>query len=225
MIDKASSQDWARSVVEANPGSLNDPDGYLAHLRQVQNLAEIVVGNILEANPGIPLITKEISVAAGLHDIGMPRLKKKVFHGLEGARYIEQEGLERGVADSLKDVYRIAQMLRSHGFAPEYWQEPEFAGLRKEFEPLNTALLVPRTWQEVIVTYADMTNLGGERVTMEERIAESLERYSNDHRYADAKIVKVTKVAQPRMLQLARRVEALEQGELTTPEIFQYGFL
>ena len=46
----------ARSLVEANPGNLKDPDGYLAHLSQVHDIARDVVETINSKYPHIPLI-------------------------------------------------------------------------------------------------------------------------------------------------------------------------
>ncbi len=225
MIDKNSVQNWARSLVEANPNSLNSPDNYVRHIGQVYDLAEGVVRNIRAKYPNIPIISEEVSLASGLHDIGRPLKKDQTFHELRGANYVEQEGLEKGVAGSLRNIYRIAQMFRSHGFAYEFWQDKEYGESRKEFEPLEACLLIPRTWQESIVTYSDLASHNGERVKVEDRMSELLHRYENDPKYQKGTVVRAAKTAQNRVLELAERVEALEQGKLTEQDIARYGFL
>lgn len=225
MMNKNRIQTWARNLVEANPNTLNDPDNYIKHIGQVYDLAEGVVRNILARYPNIPIISEEVSLASGLHDIGRPLKKDQIFHGLRGANYTEKEGLEKGVATSLRDIYRIAQMFRSHGFTYEFWQDPECAELKSEFEPLESALLVPRTWQEAIVTYSDLASHNGKRIKVEDRMSELLQRYENDSTYQTGTVVKAAKTAQNRVLELAERVEALEQGRLTEQDIVRYGFL
>ncbi len=224
-MDKIEALDWAKALIEANPDNLKDPDKYLVHLASTYDLAEVVVGGIFSHYPGIPLVGEEVSAASGLHDIGRPLNKDQTFHELRGARHIEHEGLEKGVASSLRDVYRIAQMIRPHGFAYELWQDPECAGGREVFEPLETALLVPRTWQEAIVTYSDLASFNGERITVEKRMDELLERYENDPKYQAGAVVRAATAARNRVLELAERVEALEQGKLTEQDIARYGFL
>ncbi len=97
-----------------------------------------IIKNVISKYPKIPINKEEVSLASGLHDIGRPLQKEQIFHELRDARYIEQKGLEKGVAFSLTDAYRIAQMLRSHGFEYELWQDPSGTKLKEEFEPLNT---------------------------------------------------------------------------------------
>jgi len=225
MMNKSAVQNWARKLVEANPDNLNDPDDYFKHIGQVYDLAEGVVKNILARYPNIPLIGEEVSLASGLHDIGRPLQKDQIFHELRGANYTEQEGLEKEVAGSLRDIYRIAQMFRSHGFAYEYWQDSECAESRKEFEPLEASLLVPRTWQESIVTYSDLTSQDGERIKVKDRINELFNRHKNDPKYQNGIVVRAATAGLNRILELAERVEALEQGKLTEQDIVRYGFL
>ncbi len=226
MMDKKAVQSWARTLVAKNPNNLIDPDNYITHLGQVYDVAEGVVRNILEKYPNIPIIVGEVSVAAGLHDIGRPLQKDQIFHELRGANYTEQNGLEKGVAGSLKDTYRIAQMFRSHSFAYEHWQDQECVEKRKEFESLDVCLLIPRTWQEAIVTYSDLTSKNGERVEVKNnRFDETLQKYGADPRYQNLAVVKAIKAGINRVLELAVRVEALEQGKLTEQDISKYGFL
>jgi len=215
----------ARKLIEANPDNLNDPDNYINHLAQVYDLTKEVVTNIVAKYPNIPLIEEEISMASGLHDIGRPLQKDQTFHELRGAEYIEKKGLKEGVASSLKDICRVAQMFRSHGFAYEQWNDAECVKNKKEFEPLETCLIVPRTWQEAIVTYSDLISRNGERVDGEDKLNEVLQRYSGDPRYQDETVIRTINLGYNRILELEERVNALEQGKLTEQDIVRYGFL
>lgn len=223
-MDKTSIQEWARCLVEEYPDNLVDPDNYIMHLGQTYDITQEVVKNILTRYPKIPIIVKEVSLASGLHDIGRPLRKIQTFHELRSAIYVERNGLKKGVAGSLIEVYRIAQMLRSHGSVYEFWQDPEYGESRREFEPLDACLLIPRTWQEAIVTYSDLVSYNGERIKADERIREVLCRYSNG-KYQNELVVRASRNAQNRLLELAERVEALEQGKLTELDIARYGFL
>ena len=224
--NKQAVQNLARKLVEANPSNLNEPDNYVAHTGQVYDLAYGVVGNILAKYHSIPLNREEVSLASGLHDIGRPLQSDQIFHELRGAEYIEIEGLEStGFSASLRDRYRIAQMFRSHGCVYEFWQASECAEKRKEFEPLEDCLLIPRSWQEAIVTYSDLASHNGERIKVEDRMSELLNRYENDARYKDGIVVRVARAGLNRILELAERVEALEQGRLTEQDVARYGFL
>lgn len=222
MMNKNDVLAWARSLVDANPDTLSDPDGYLRHTAQVYDLAGGVVRNVLSRYPNIPLIAEEVLLGAGLHDIGRPLQRNQIFHEPRGARYAEQKGLEKGVAASPKDVCRIAQMFRSHGFAYEYWLDPDCSDLRKGIEPLESCLLVPRTWQEAIVAYSDLASHNGERIKIEDRLRELLQRYEKDPEYQDGRVVRAAK---NRILELSERVEALEAGRLSEEDIVGYGFL
>jgi len=216
---------WAQELIETNPNNLCSPDDYIKHVSQVYDTAKIVVGNILSKYPNISMNGEEVVLAAGLHDIGRPLNKDQIFHELRGANYVERGGLKRGVANSLKDIYKIAQMIRSHGAVYESWQESGCAERRKEFEPLEICLLIPRTWQEAIVTYSDLASLNSERAKVKDRLDELLQKYESNPKYQNRCILSAVKNSQSRLLRLAERVEALEHGKLTEGDICIYGFL
>jgi hypothetical protein len=102
--------------------------------------------------------------AAWLHDIGYaPQLDKLGFHPVDGARYVRQQGQER-----------LASLVAYHSGARFEAEERGLVEALTEFEPEDGPLLDA-------LTYADMTTgPAGERVDLEERIAEILERYPPD---------------------------------------------
>jgi hypothetical protein len=102
--------------------------------------------------------------AAWLHDIGYaPRLNRLGFHPVDGARYVRQQGQER-----------LASLVAYHSGARFEAEERGLVDGMAEFEPEDGPLLDA-------LTYADMTTgPAGQRVDLEERIAEILERYPPD---------------------------------------------
>jgi len=223
MLSKEQILNLAERLTTNNPGNVGPT--YLQHLTQVGDIAVEILGNIRRNNSSFSINFDEVASTAYLHDIGRPLAKEQGFHEFRGARFVEQNGIKEDIADSSKDIFRIAQVIRSHGFAFESWQEQGYSDLRKEFGSLDSNLLIPRTWQEAIIAYSDLASLGGKRVTMQERMGELLERYKKDPNFKDQRVVRVANAAYPQVLELGARVEALEQGKLTDGEIARYGFL
>jgi hypothetical protein len=99
--------------------------------------------------------------AARLHDVGYaPPLNRLGFHPVDGARYVREQGQER-----------LASLVAYHSGARFEAEERGLVDALAEFAledgPLLDALI-----------YADMTTgPAGQRVDLEERIAEILERY------------------------------------------------
>ena len=102
--------------------------------------------------------------AAWLHDVGYaPPLNRLGFHPVDGARYVRQQGQER-----------LASLVAYHSGARFEAEERGLVDALAEFQPEDGPLLDA-------LTYADMTTgPAGQRVVLEERIAEILERYPPD---------------------------------------------
>ncbi len=224
-MDKKGVIDLAKRLIDSNPGNLVNPDNYLRHLEGNYNVAGELVDKIVSKYPNIPLVKEEVSLAAGLHDIGRPLRKNQLFHELRGANYIEENGIKKGVTDSWRQIYRIAQMFRSHGFLYERWNNPDNSGFRKEFEPIETSLLLPRTWQEAIVTLSDFSNIDGERVNIDEKLEKTLARYEDDLKYRSDVVADSIRAGRDRVYMLNERVKALSEGKLQEGDILKYGFL
>ena len=149
--------DLANELISENPGNLHSPEGYLSHLRDTYTIAGEIVDDAISIYPelGEYLNKEEVALAGGLHDIGRPLQENQLFHELRGAQYIEQYGLEKGVADSIVDIYRIAQMFRPHYVVAEQYADPENKNDLNNIELIDSALLIPRTWQEAIVIFSE----------------------------------------------------------------------
>ncbi|PIN75788.1 hypothetical protein COV17_03525 [Candidatus Woesearchaeota archaeon CG10_big_fil_rev_8_21_14_0_10_36_11] len=230
MIDKTSILHFARNIIDKNPGNVRRAESLVQHLHLSYDIAETVIKNAVRHYPNIPLNLREISAAAGLHDIGRPFQADQTFHELRGARYVEEHGVEEGIAQNDNDNYRLAQMFRPHAFVYEFWHDSACTEKRKEFGPIDPILLLPRTWQEAIVTYADLANKSEERISVQERISGLVKKYTQDPTLAGSGpmgevTIRAVIAARDRVFSLAQRVEALEAGTLSDREIDRYGFL
>jgi hypothetical protein len=235
MMDKNSICNYIMKLVKENEeyeDNIKDFENFMKHSIGTYEMAERIIRNIRANYPKIPIIEEEIETAAGLHDIGKVFNENPIFHELRGAKYIEEKGLGE---NSQKDIWRIAQMIRSHGHVYECWKHPSCFFWRKEFESdellvkTPEVILIPRRWQEVIVTYVDLVNYKGERVKVEDRLNDVInrykERYKNHDDIISKIIVETVSEGFDRMLNLAERVEALENGKLTERDILIFGFL
>jgi hypothetical protein len=214
-------------LLDDHPDSILS-DGYLGHLEGVANAAQETTLAILAKVPQISSLLKEeeVVLAAALHDVGRVLDNDQLFHELRGAVYIEQKGLKQGVASFSVDVYRIAQMFKSHYMVSEQFDDPANVEQKEPFKNLDSALLIPRSWQEAIVVYSDVRVVGGKPATVEEGIADVKARYSSDPKYmSNTSVLRSFEKGLPRVIEICDRVEKLKNGTLNDAEIMQYGFL
>ncbi len=204
-------------------------DDYLTHLADAYAIAGETTDDICGKYPELRsyLNAEEIALAGGLHDIGRPLRKNQLFHELRGAAYIEEYGLEKGVAETTVDVFRIAQMFRPHFLVAEQFYDPENENEIAEFQSLrNSPLLMPRTWQEAIVAYSELKNIRGKKISVQNRIADIKKRYTNNPKYnSNTSLLRAMDQGLSRIIATCERVEKLKHGEMTEPQIFRYGFL
>jgi len=214
-------------LVKKNPGNVDSQ--FLAHSKDSYVIASEIVEKIISKYPPLSkkLNKREVALAAGLHDIGRPFQNNQLFHELRGAKYIEEHGLKIGISDNQETVNKIAQMFRPHLVVAEQFEDPENQGESNEFRPIDSLLLLPRTWQEKIVVYSELTNRNGKRMTIQERIDDLQERYSpgSDWAKSNPSVTRAMQKGIPRVLSTCKKVEMLMQGKLTEQEIAQYGFI
>ncbi len=220
--------DLAKRLMGENPDVMKSPENYLFHLADTDKIAEEVVINATSRYPGLNahLNSEEIALAGGLHDIGRPLKENQTFHELRGAKLVEERGLELGIATSQVDLYRIAQMFRSHYVVAEQFADDDNSEERREFDTLDPMLLVPRTWQEAIVIYSELSNINGGQINFKDRIEDIQARYS-DQKWSktNPSLVRAMETGLPRVLRVCERVQALREGTLSEGEIARYGFL
>lgn len=144
--------DWAASHAEEMLAPLGDR---WRHTLSVVDRAKAVTAVVAAGDAG-PLIA-----GAYLHDVGYaPELVETGFHPLDGARHLRRLGHER-----------VARLVAHHSAAVH---EAELRGLGKELGEFDRE----RVEVEEALVFCDVTTgPRGERMTLEERVAEVLSRY------------------------------------------------
>lgn len=218
-----------KDVVDRHPGNLKTPEGFLTHSKDsAEIMIELLDRVFFHYNEEFQfnLDKDEIIAASYLHDIGRPLQQDQLFHELRGARYIENNGVDMGVASTSKQLYRMAETLRSHFVVSEQFRMPELADKKADFEHLDPDLLLPITWNQAFLVYAELSNIGGKKVTFTERMDELKERYSSPNSgYRDPLFLKAFTAGEERIRRTCQRVEDLAEGKIPVEEIKRYGFL
>lgn len=147
-------QAWAEALARRQLDSMSDR---LLHTQSVAAQAR-------SASPTIKALDRPLlEAAAWLHDIGYgPEVAKTGFHALDGARYLELQGAPS----------RLVNLVANHSCArfeaDERGMLPELQTYELEEGPVADALI-----------WADMTTgPTGRTVTVEDRLAEILHRYT-----------------------------------------------
>ncbi len=161
---------------------------------------------------------EEAYIAGMLHDVGKcftTDKKTRTFHEIIGARYIAERGLIWGISDSQEQCYKLAQIARSHGIVSEQFQlarqgEPSLQQWLPGLEDTNPELLLPKTWEEIIITYADLRNIELKEVSFEYRLADIEER---DRKTCNPRL-RAIEIAKPRLLQIKEDIEYALQESL-----------
>jgi len=220
-------QEWHKQLISIYPGRILKPEGFLRHNQLTGEIAREAVVALLDYHPRLSsrISKDEVYLAGALHDIADPVHEKSTFHELYGAQMIEQN-----VNVGPYDVrMKIAQMVRPHFVVSEEFADPAYdlSDEKKPFLNIDPQKLIPRTWQEQIVAWADLVNSKQKRVTYEERLADIRNRYENDPSYIklNPDLARVMQTALPRLESLCKRVESLLVGKLDEKVIMEYGFL
>ena len=162
----------------------------------------------------------ELCVAGYFHDIGRCFTKDKknaTFHEIVGARYVEANGVRLGLTDSQEQCDSIAQTLRSHFVVYEQFVMPEYAEWLPGLRDTNPELLLPKSWNELIITYSDLINLNNKRINFEDRVTDIKER---DRKNSNPRL-KAVKKAEPRLYKIKDVVEtAIQNGYIDTTKYY-----
>lgn len=213
-----------RLVLEDYKGSLGKPENFLRHTELTYEIAGETTDRILKHYPSFrSMFSKElIEAAGGLHDIGRPLRRDQRFHGIRGAKYIKDNWKEIGIADSEHIVDVIVQMFLPHGLAYEEFTEPKNVGMRKEFGSVDTSYLLPNTWQEAIIVYADGKNDGRNVISIEERFESAMKKYlANREHLGFYKMLKTG--GMERMYKVCKSVMDFSEGKLDEEQIRHSG--
>lgn len=226
-VEEARKRKILENIIDEHPGTLQDPKGFLTHSYDSAVIIKEILDKAIHYYPESFkfMDRKEIEIAAYLHDIGRILQKDQLFHELRGAEYIEKEGKRLGMALTEKQLYRIAETIRSHFVVYEQFHMLELKKKRKEFEHIDPDLLIPITWNQKFIVYAELSNVKGKRMSPQERMEELGERYSKDPRYKDELFLKAFMLGKERLFRVCDIVDKLVQGKMDEKEIKRYGFL
>ena len=156
----------AMALLKKYAPSQNAYEKVLAHSKTVQKIALRIAKKVSKADVGF------IKIASLLHDIGRfkygPGEKRIVRHGVEGARMLAKEGLDK----------RFGNVCERHlgcGINKKDIKEQKL--------PLPDKCYVPLTVNEKIISYADNLVFGDREGT----IKQVIERYKNEfgEKYAE----------------------------------------
>jgi len=230
-LEEAKKQKILEEIIATHPGTLKDSKGFLVHSYDSAIIIRDILDRAIYYYPDefqFRIDSKEIEIAAYLHDVGRPLQKDQLFHELRGAEYIEEEGGRLGIASAKKpdkQLYRIAETIRSHFVVYEQFHMPELEDKKKEFDNIDPDLLIPVTWNQKFVVYAELSNVKGEIMTPQERVEELEYRYSKDPEYKDELFLKAIRNGKERIFRLCNTVDELVKGKMDVKEIKRYGFL
>ncbi len=223
--------DKVKELMDKYPEIINNPEGFIKHTRGVAKIAEETSRRISENYSMIPINTEELCLAGGLHDLGRPLNSKELGqlgHEIKSAQYIEKEGLNWKIIHNQREAYHIAQIVRPHSSVYEQWiasfecNDKRTKKLIEDFGNINPQLLIPRTWQEAIITYSDLCDKNEERVDPIWKLNDALNRYENDPKIADPVVIIVHKKAMNRLIDLCEKIESACEGKLNPKEINSY---
>lgn len=225
---------------QENKGNLHGIEGFIKHLEDTLSVAEYAIEKVFLNYPWIGkyMNSDELMTAAVLHDIGRPLCSRQLYHELRGANYLEEHGISEGIGDDIVQLYRVAQMIRPHANGGCDWAanltEKDNDGIttREDFS-IDSRLLTPRTWQELLIYWIDSSNLNGKPVNIAEK-RKTIEAKYCDINYSGLngevywkgeEFARVQKKSSPIIINTCRIAEKLIEGELTEKQIMTYGFL
>lgn len=226
--------DLNRRLVAENPGVLGQPENFIVHVSGVYDKASELAQAISRNYPLHTLDPDEVSVAAGLHDIGRPLSNGpygQLGHEIRSWQWIRGNVKNEGIVDCVQDAYRIAQMALPHSSIYEQWaltqRDPTIAGLfREEFGPLNPYLLVPRTWHEAIVSYADLADNVGATVDPVWKLNDAIQRYKTNPAAGNTIVSEGLVNAFDRLSSMCHAVERARDGKLSSTDFLStFSFL
>jgi hypothetical protein len=152
-----------------------------AHTHAVARRAQEIAAVVDPADRGV------LVAAAYLHDVGhSPELRARGFHPLDGAYWLEQQGLDR-----------LAGLVAHHTGARFEAQARGLGDAISRFEDERSAVSDALTYSDVV------TGPAGEPVTVAERLAEIEERYG-----PRSLVVRSLKQARDSIVAMVDRTEA-----------------
>jgi cytidyltransferase-like protein/putative nucleotidyltransferase with HDIG domain len=180
---------------------------FLNHSLETAHISKEIAGKI-------QLNTKESALAGLFHDIGRcftEDRKDCTFHEIVGANYLEVMGVELGICSYKNECERLAQSIQSHFVVAEEFHMPEFSKWLGPVRKTDPSYLLPHSWNEIVIIYADLSNTNGNRIGFQERIYALKDRYKQEN---NPKLKAINK-AESRLFNLKTDLEkAIQTGKI-----------
>jgi len=212
MINLDNALNLVQTIAHNNKEHFTMSPSFLDHCK----LTSMIAGNIAHS---LGLDSNELCIAGCLHDIGRCFTKDQewhTFHEIIGADYIERNGEELYIGTET-ECYRIAQTIRSHGVVYEQYTMKEY-DIYKNGLNVDKRDLLPSSWNELVIVYADLTNTNGKIVPFKQRL-DDLKK--NDKKKNNPRLHALKK-AQKRLLTIKKDMEQALISETTNNK---YGVL
>lgn len=221
-------------------GFIIDPEGFSKHCIDTGRISNDIAKNILKKHPTLKKIINPdiIRVESYMHDFSKINEGNK-YHEVGTSYLILTQGdtnlglITGGSKSDRKKIltemaslvppdYALYETLGKDNFPDDALYKDVIERfierinlLRKELsgtdEPLSMEeFALPFTLNQQIASYADLTNVNGKIVPIQERLSEIEQRYGNPAGACyDPTYVRVTREIRPRMLVLAKTIEEL----------------
>jgi len=240
-ITERRARELVESEVKVNDkGFIRNAEGFANHCISTGSIAENTAKELLRYSIMFKeQIDPDIARIAGyMHDLGKI-YEGDIFHEIPTAEKILNEGENFGLvtgsrterSEALKKIACLIppdgilyEQLGGEGFPHQSPYRPEIVGkfidrisdLRKRLSSTKKPLsmrefALPLNWMKKIAIFSDFANLSGEKVSIEDRIDECIERYSDPQGgYYDHHVATILEQGGgARMLQAAKAIEIL----------------
>jgi len=169
------------------------------HSKGVSKVAKQTTKEIRQNYDNFNVDPVEMGIAGMLHDVGKCLSDDFLIHAIVGGEYLELQGL-----------HQIARNIRTHFTIREVLQIQESRGL-------NPDDFTPKTWNELVIIYADL-HYYVDRISFEERINDLLIRRTGDGKQSIIMAVN-------RLWGIDSDIEELRNGTYNTDKLNKYSFL
>lgn len=155
----------------ADPSQHKFKSDFLKHSEATYKIAKKAAIDIINNNPGLEIDPGEVAIAGYLHDIGRLLSVNQSFHEIRGALYLKKKGFKR-----------LSRMIISHFIVYEEFLDGNYPG-REEFSNINASLLLPKSIEQQIIVYSDLSNLEGSEMNFRERLRHIENRQKNNPQF------------------------------------------
>lgn len=179
---------------------------FLRHSESTYKIAKETACDIIRNDPKLKIYSYEVAIAGYLHDIGRPLSVNQNFHEIRGALYIKNKGYEVGIAENKRDLERLAQMIMPHFIVYEEFLNKNYSGWG-EFSKIDALILLPKSIEQKIIVYADLSNRCGIEMNFRERL-----KSIRKNRFHDRGFMNAFERGEKRIIEVCEEIELLRKN-------------